>query len=149
MPESTAKTAAKTIRLGDDLLEHIQALIGLSPDLTKETDVLVRSVEIGHLILAAQAARPSMTPYGGYDPKDLAVLLRNYLLPAFEFLAQQQALPTLLVGHAGSAPPGPFLANDPHPSPTPADTSAVRELSNVIEPGAATSIEESTGGFLD
>lgn len=82
-------TTPRAVRLGDDELAFIRALLPHFPELRNEADVQYQATLLGLWLLATAARRPGLIAFGGYDPADLAALLRPRLLAALEFLAEQ------------------------------------------------------------
>ena len=111
-PAETKKprvTVSKTIRLTTEEVEHAGTLLPQFPECMSEADLLRQATLIGLYVLAAQArGRP---PYGGYRAEELVALLKYRVLPAIDFLFEQDAYPALYrlrgassAAEAGSVP---------------------------------------------
>jgi hypothetical protein len=90
------KTTNKGIRFTDEELQRADALLVQLVEFRSESDLLHHAAVIGLLVLATQATRPGLPAYAGYEPDDLAALLKYRLMPAVDFLIEWNALPISL-----------------------------------------------------
>lgn len=141
-----AQRVNKGIRLTEEELARVQLLLDHLPDYDSESDLLVAATRRGLLLLAAEAVRPGLPRYAGYDGADLAVLLKSRIMPALELLISQNALPMLSVpGLMAPIQPAPMAPSDGSATPT---TELV--VTNVeIDEQAAMELEELGSGLLD
>ena len=89
------RTTNKGVRFTAAELTCIDTLRPQLPEYTSDADLLRHAALLGMLVLATQATRPGMTPYAGYRADDLAALLRPRLLPALDFLAVYDSMPSI------------------------------------------------------
>lgn len=116
----------KSLRLGQEELARTQRLLEQLP-YASEAELLAEAARRGLLLLEAEAL--------GGDRALLAQRLRTQLLPAFELLVEQNALPALL--HAYRGAPVPARPDPPAPVPP------------VIAPEVAQDLASFGSGFLD
>ena len=74
----------------------MRSLLQHFPEWHCESDLQYQATLLGLWLLATVARRPGLPAFGGYNPTDLASLLRPRLLAVFDFLAEYGALPGLL-----------------------------------------------------
>jgi len=91
------QTIPKSIRLTPADIQRIGDLLHQYPEARSESGLMGTALDVGLLLLAAGAVRPSLPGrHGGYAEDDLAALLRIRLLPAIEFLSARGALPGIV-----------------------------------------------------
>jgi len=105
----------KSLRLGQEELERTQTLLEALP-YSSEAELLAEAARRGLLLLEAEAL--------GVNRALLAQRLRTLLLPAFELLVEQDALPALLNAYR-AAPQTPRPA--PPAAPPPVIVDAVKQ----------------------
>src|SRR5262245_48411461 len=94
-------TTPKTARLTEDELGFLQRLLPHFPEYRSESQFLHDASLLGLWVLAVAARRPGLSPFGGYDPADLAALIQPRILAVIDFLAEQGRLPVLVsIGQA-------------------------------------------------
>ena len=86
-------TVTKGVRLTPDELTHAGKLLAQYPECASEAELLRQATLIGLYVLAAQAT--GQPAYAGYQPGDLAALLKYRVLPAIDFLFEHDAYPAL------------------------------------------------------
>lgn len=118
--------ANKSLRLGQEELTRTQVLLELL-HYASEAELLAEAARRGLLLLQAEAA--------GGDRALLAQRLRTLLLPAFDLLVEQDALPALMNAYR-AAPPA---ARPEPPAPAPP----------AIAPTVAKDLASLGSGFLD
>ena len=95
-------TTTKGVRLTPEELVHVGKLLAHYPECASEAELLRQATLIGLYVLAAQAT--GQPAHGGYQPDELIALLKYRVLPAIDFLFEQDAYPALYRLHAaGSA----------------------------------------------
>jgi len=94
-------TVSKGIRLTEAELEHVRKLLPQYPECASEAELLRQATLIGLYVLAAQAT--GQPAYGGYRPDELVALLKYRVLPAIDFLFEQDAFPALYRLRAASS----------------------------------------------
>jgi hypothetical protein len=92
-PKKPRITVTKGVRLTPDELEHVGKLLAQYPECASEAELLRQATLIGVYVLAAQAT--GQPAYAGYQPGDLAALLKYRVLPAIDFLFEHDAYPAL------------------------------------------------------
>lgn len=142
-----AQRVNKGIRLTEEELERVQLLLRQLPDYDSESDLLVAATRRGLLLLAAEANRPGLPQYAGYDPADLATLLKSRIMPALELLIKQNTLPMLSVPGLVGSQPVPEVG--PTPITAPAEGTAAIAANVEIDAQAAAELEEFGSGLLD
>ena len=104
MPKPTPRvTFNKGIRFTNEELERVDALLLQFPEFRSQAEALHQAALLGLLVLATQATRPGLPAYAGYEPADLAALLKYRLMPALDFLIERNALPAALQRRADGA----------------------------------------------
>ena len=86
-------TVTKGVRLTPDELVHVGKLLTQYPECASEAELLRQATLIGLYVLAAQAT--GQPAHGGYQPDELTALLKYRVLPAIDFLFEQDAYPAL------------------------------------------------------
>ena len=86
-------TVTKGVRLTPDELMHVGKLLTQYPECASEAELLRQATLIGLYVLAAQAT--GQPAHGGYQPDELIALLKYRVLPAIDFLFEQDAYPAL------------------------------------------------------
>jgi hypothetical protein len=88
-PKKPRITTTKGVRLTPEELVHVGKLLAQYPECASEAELLRQATLIGVYVLAAQATR--QPAYAGYQPGDLAALLKERVLPAIDFLFAHDA----------------------------------------------------------
>ena len=92
-PKKPRVTVTKGVRLTPDELGHVGKLLAQYPECASEAELLRQATLIGLYVLAAQAT--GQPAHGGYLPAELVALLKYRVLPAIDFLFEQDAYPAL------------------------------------------------------
>jgi hypothetical protein len=92
-PKKPRVTITKGVRLTPEELVKVRQLLAHFPECASEAELLRQATLIGVYVLAAQAT--GQPAYAGYQPGDLAALLKYRLLPAIDFLFEHDAYPAL------------------------------------------------------
>lgn len=130
-------TFNKGIRFTDEELDQADALLAQFPEFRSQADVLHQAALIGLMVLATQATRPGLPVYVGYQPGDLAALLKYRLMPALDFLIEHNALPGSLqrAADGAAAPHDPEIASAPD--------------ATILAPEAAEGLDDLGTSFMD
>ncbi|KAB8140764.1 hypothetical protein F8S13_22440 [Chloroflexia bacterium SDU3-3] len=130
-------TTTKSTRMTEEEVRFLQQLLPHFPECRSEAQLMYQATMLGLWMLAVEAQRPGLVPFGGYTPADLAALLRPRILPALDFLTTHRQLPALF----------------PHGLP-PMESNIVEEVVETpaeppIDPEVASDMEELGTGFMD